>query len=329
MALVHELSLSTEKTDAQNTTLRAHAARNRQPSLAGTVCAFGVFDGLHQGHQALITEAETIAHDAGCPSAILTFTVDPDSLFCPDSLKKLASDEQRIAMLAACAVDDVFVIPFTRQVASLTPEHFLRLAFGAQTPAALVVGEDFRFGYRAQGNVAMLAEWGKLHDMEVVAVPLLSIDGAPVTSTRIRALLAAGNITEANRLLGRPFTVTGRVQQGAHKGAELGFRTANLELPEMMTVLGDGVYTAYATVSGTQYRSAVSVGLPPTFAGERTANVEAHLLDFDGNLYGDEITLAFKQRLRPMQKFSSEEELISAVTADFDAARRLPLEPDC
>lgn len=174
-----------------------------QADLAGAVCAIGVFDGVHLGHRLVIGKAADEARARGAEAVVITFDIDPDELFAPDSLRKLQANDERIAMLASLPVDAVMVIPFDEDVASIEARRFLDELFGANVPGKVYVGSDFRFGAKAQGDVALLASWGLAHGMEVEAVELLEVDGAPVKSTRIRKLLDEGCEGEANRLLGR------------------------------------------------------------------------------------------------------------------------------
>lgn len=266
------------------------------------------------------------ARKRGLSSAIITFGSDPDELFAPSGLKKLMDDGDRLEALASTGVDGVFAIPFSEEVAALDAHDFLDLAFASETPLAIYVGEDMRFGRGARGDVDALRAWGRVHGMDVVAIPLLKDEGAPITATRIRRALEEGDLAHANNLLGHRYTVCGDVVHGASKGAEMGIRTANLNVPEERMALADGVYAAYAYVGGVPYRCAVSVGLPPTFEGERVSNMEVHIIDFDGDIYGERLCIAFAERLRPMIKFDDVDELIGTIQNDLEAARALPMD---
>lgn len=280
---------------------------------AGASCAFGVFDGVHRGHRFLIDQAHLSAVSSGGVSVALTFDIDPDEVFHPRRLKKLMTNERRVALLAETGVDAVVVLPFTPSFSSLSPEAFLEATFDGTAPAFLHVGSDFKFGVRAAGTVHELREWGALAGMQVCGHDLKSKDGAPITATRIRLLLADGDIEEANRLLFRPYLMEGAVEPGRGEGADLGFRTANLTVPDQLRALGDGVYAGWASVDGIRYKAAVSVGVAPTFAGRATATCEVHLIDFDGDLYGARIEVEFLHWLRPMMEFPSVDALVSAV----------------
>lgn len=287
-------------------------------ALLGSDCAFGVFDGVHRGHAFLINAA---LGSAAPQSTVLTFDIDPDELFYPDRHRKIMTNDRRIETLAACGVDSVVILPFTRDFARLSPSAFLAETFGDAVPASVHVGSDIRFGSRASGTVATLGEWGAASGCAVVVHDLLVVDGAPVTSSRIRGLLSQGSIEEANDLLGHSYVVEGTVVEGRHEGRDMGFRTANLALPTNLRTLGEGVYAAYAYVDGRRYKAAVSMGVAPTFADEATATCEAHLLDFDSSIYGQRIELEFRRWLRPMKAFDSVEELVRTVMGNIQWVR--------
>lgn len=275
-------------------------------------CAFGVFDGVHRGHAFLLDRAREEARRLGGRFIVITFDIDPDERFRPDSLKKLMTNEARISLLSRLC-DAVAVLPFTEEFSALSPQAFLDATFASGVPAALHVGVDFRFGARAAGTVDDLHAWGDGRGMAVRAHELLGIDGAPVTATRIRGLLGAGDIAEANKLLGRRYAIEGTVYAGRGEGADMGFRTANLKMPSQLRALADGVYAAYAVVDGRRYKAAVNVGVAATFADRSTATCEAHLLHFQGDLYGKDVEIEFAEWLRPMRKFDDIDELIATV----------------
>lgn len=287
----------------------------------GASCAFGVFDGVHQGHRFLISCAQETARHDGAKSIALTFDIDPDEMFHAERLRKLMSNEERLEMLAATGVDAVVALPFTRDFAASSPEEFLARTFGSGVPAHLHVGFDFHFGAKAAGSVTELVAWADKHGMQVHAHDLKSEDGAPITATRIRLLLADGDIKEANRLLGRPYFMTGIVSPGRGEGADMGIRTANLDVSDQMRPLADGVYAAYAHVDGKRYKAAVNVGVAATFADRATATCEVHLLDFDGDIYGKYMKVEFIEWLRPMRKFDNVQELIATVKGNIDWVR--------
>ena len=288
---------------------------------AGSSCAFGVFDGLHTGHQYLIGQAVETNDVPGGRSIVITFDIDPDEVFHPDRLKKLSRNADRLDALVHAGADDVVVLPFTPAFFGQPPEDFLANTFPQGAPAHLHIGEDFRFGAKAAGNVETLREWGARVGCQIHAHHLVSADGVPITATRIRLLLLDCKIKEANRLLGRPYSIRETVHKGRGDGADFGFATANLQVIEHDRVLGEGVYAAYATIDGTRFKAAVSVGVSPTFEATSTANMEVHILDFEGDLVDKPITVEFIEFLRPMIKFDSTEELIATVMGNIQWVR--------
>lgn len=289
-------------------------------------CAFGVFDGVHLGHQYLLSCAKKTAQYNGVKSIALTFDIDPDEIFHPNRLRKLMSNERRLEALLNSGVDAVVALPFTKSFSSLSPEEFLRETFNGYAPSNLHVGLDFHFGAKAAGSVADLAEWGAAVGTHIDAHNLQSADGAPITATRIRLLLMEHDLGEAQRLLGRRFSMVEKVRPGRGEGADMGFSTANLFIEPNRRVLAEGVYSAYATVEGKRYRAAVSMGVSPVFADKTDATCEVHILDFDQNIYGEYIEVEFVEYLRPMIKFDSTEELIKTVMGNIDYCRNnLPL----
>jgi len=254
---------------------------------------------------------------SGGKSIALTFDIDPDEVFHPQRLKKLMNNDERLKMLANSGVDMVIALPFTPSFSASTPDEFLIKTFNGYPPADLHVGHDFRFGVKASGTVVDLDAWGREVGTRVHGHDLKSADDDPITATRIRKLLAKTDIEEANRLLGRPYYVTGIVKPGRGEGNEFGFRTANLELDPQMQVLGDGTYAGYVTVDDKRYKAAVAVGVSPVFEEKATATCEAHLVDFEGDLYDKEIKIEFITLLRPMIKFDSVDELVAAVKSNI------------
>lgn len=285
--------------------------------LLGCCCAVGVFDGLHLGHRKVIDSAIDAARREGCSSVVVTFHIDPDEMFAAASLKKLSSNEARVKRLSGLPVDYVGVLKFDEQLASMQPDRFLDEVFGSNVPRCMYVGTDFRFGRNASGGVLELEGWGKPRGMSVHPVGLLELGGEAVKSTRIRNLLAKGKVQEARDLLGHMYEVSGRVRSGRGEGADMGFATANIQIPESMKVVADGVYGGYAIVDGKPFKAAISVGIPPTFEQASSDNLEVHILDFDGSLYGSFITVQFAEWLRPMEKFEDVDLLVRQVQKDI------------
>ncbi len=286
-------------------------------ALKGAACAIGVFDGVHLGHRMLIDEMVESSRRSGSPSAIVTFDIDPDELFGKGRLKKLQSNEERVSMLASLPVDCVAVIPFTREFASLPPEEFLDEVLGGLGVSGVSVGSDFAFGSKAAGDVGLLSRWGDANGVDVSVAGLLEVEGVPAKSTNIRRFLGEGKVCEARKLLGRNYAFEGVVLKGRGEGAQMGFATANLVVPEDRLILADGVYGGYGTVDGVRCKAAISAGVPPTFASRSKDNLEVHLLGFAGDLYGRRLEVEFAEWLRPLIEFESVDELADTVQANI------------
>ena len=284
--------------------------------------AVGAFDGLHIGHRALFERARDRAQGNACIA--VSFEPHPDVVLAREfrpmaPLTPLPEKRTRLARMGV----DLHVLAFTRELAALEPEAFVTQYLVAPfAPRWLVVGEDFALGRGRAGTVARLRELGAGHGFEVEAVPLERRDGEPVTSTRIRELLAEGRVAEAARLLGRSYGFTALVVGGDRKGRTLGFPTANLRLHDEQQVPAHGIYAVWARIAGeaTWRMGAMSVGVRPTFGGG-LRTLEVFLLDFEGDLYGRDLTVEFAAWLRPEQAFPGPEELVRAMRADVDAAR--------
>jgi len=290
-----------------------------------SVCAIGVFDGVHLGHQALLQDTLANAKARGAKAIAVTFDRDPDELFCPEKVHKLLTDQERLNKLAQI-LPDTLVLPFTRELASLEWREFLgKLQALLPNLKAIHVGENFHCGARAAGGIPEIALWGKEQGIDVITKPLLVYADDTVSASRIRALLAKGEVKKAAELLTRPFTLTGKVVTGAGRGESLGFATANVEVDGSSAMMGPYVYAAYALLGSERYKAAVSIGSPPTYSPESQEFnpfiLEAHLIDFEGSLYGRELTLEFVEKLRLMQRFESTDELITTVKKNIGWVR--------
>ncbi|WP_435112854.1 bifunctional riboflavin kinase/FAD synthetase [Nocardiopsis synnemataformans] len=295
-----------------------------------SVVAVGVFDGVHRGHQAILESAVGHGRELGLPVAVVTFDPHPQTVLRGTTPPVLTPLERRVELLAGYGADAVCVLPFTKDLSSLTPEEFVqRVLVDRLHAAAVVVGEDFRFGHRATGDVAALATLGAEYGFTADGVALVA-DGDTITSTRVRGLLAEGDVAGAAELLGRPHRVGGEVVHGAARGRELlGFPTANMDLLPDTAVPGDGVYAGWlhrsepAPGQESRWPAAISVGSNPTFDGaERT--VEAYALDRDDlDLYGLRMTVDFTVHIRGQERFDSIDELIVAMRRDVDRCREV------
>jgi riboflavin kinase / FMN adenylyltransferase len=297
-----------------------------------SVVTIGVFDGVHRGHQRIVSRARRAAGDLGLPVVAVTFDPHPVEVLRPGSHPPfLCTSRRRCELLAGLGVDAVCVVAFTYEFSQLTPDEFVQAVLVDRLHAArVVVGEDFRFGHKATGDVALLAQLGEKYEFSVEGMPLVTEDGVRISSTEIRARLAAGDVAGAAHDLGRPHRVEGVVVRGQQRGRALGFPTANLETPPHIAIPADGVYAGWlfsldpADGSQTQqWPAAISVGTNPTFDG-RERTVEGYALDRDDlDLYGAHVAVDFVHRLRPTVKFASVDELVTQMHADVDETRDL------
>jgi riboflavin kinase / FMN adenylyltransferase len=296
-----------------------------------SVVTIGEFDGVHRGHQWMISHAITAAAELGLPVVVVTFDPHPDEVVRPGSHPPLlCTASRRLQLLSGLGVDAVCVLPFTLEFSRLGPDEFVRTVLVDRLRAArVVVGADFRFGHKAAGDVALLAELGEKYDFTAEGVPLLAENGVTISSTGIRTMLAAGDVAGAAHDLGRPHRVEGIVVRGQQRGRSLGFPTANLETPEHTAIPADGVYAGWlssldpAGAETQRWPAAISVGTNPTFDG-RHRTVEAYALDRDDlDLYGVHVAVDFVARLRATLKFASVDELIAQMHVDVDDVRHL------
>jgi riboflavin kinase/FMN adenylyltransferase len=295
------------------------------------VATIGEFDGVHRGHQLIVARAREIAQVRNLPVVVITFDPHPDEVVRPGSHPPLLTTSRRRAeLLAGLGADAVLVLPFSLEFSRLSPDEFVRVVLSERLHAAVVVvGENFRFGHKAAGDVALLARLGEKYDFTAEGVPLLVVDGVTISSTYIRECLAAGDVAAAADALGRPHRVEGVVVRGHMRGRGLGFPTANLETPPHTATPADGVYAGWLTsldLDGSEvsrWPAAISVGTNPTFgAGERT--VEAYALDRDDlDLYGAHAAIDFAARLRGTERFDSIEALVTQMHEDVSQARAL------
>jgi len=293
-----------------------------EPEFVGrAVCAIGVFDGVHAGHQALVRDAVALAEADGVEAFVITFDRDPDQVVTPQSAApQLLTLAHKAELLCEVGADAVLVVPFTEQIAALSPTEFLsEILLSAVDPVAVVVGEDFRFGHRAEGTVETLKRFCEPRGIAVQPHALVEREDAPVTSTRIRSLVAAGDVVHAADLLGRLHRVHGEVVRGRGEGAALGVPTANVEPVPFAALPASGVYAGRVVVNGRSWPAAISVGRPPSFP-DAVDVLEAHLIGFDGDIYGFDVTVEFAEKLRDQRAFDSVQELTTAMQADIETA---------
>jgi len=295
------------------------------------VVTIGVFDGVHRGHQRIVGRAAQVGEQRGLPVVAITFDPHPDEVTRPGSHPPfLCSARRRAELLGGLGIDAVCVLPFTLEFSRLAPDDFVRTVLVERMHAAVVVvGEDFRFGHKAAGDVQLLAKLGEKYEFTTEGMPLLVADGTTLSSTSIRQMLAEGDVAAAAKALGRPHRVEGVVVRGHQRGRALGFPTANLETPPHTAIPADGIYAGWLASLDDEGRdtqrwpAAISIGTNPTF-GEGEQSVEAYALDrTDLDLYGMHAAIDFAARLRGTLRFDSVDALVEQMHRDVDQAREL------
>ena len=297
----------------------------------------GAFDGVHLGHRRLIERVRRTAGEIGAVATVVTFDRHPASVVRPESAPLLLTDlDQKLSLLEACGAELTLVVRFDADRAQERAADFVaEVLVGCLNARAVIVGHDFHFGHNREGDVPLLQRMGAQMGFDVTGIRLLATGAAgggseqlegtePISSTRIRQLLAQGDVAAAASLLGRWYELRGVVAHGEKRGRELGFPTANLEVSAEMQVCADGVYAGwYLRPDGTRHQTAISVGRQPTFYESRPFSlVEAHLLDFQGDLYDEFGTVELVDRLRGQEKFASVEALIDQMSSDVAQTRR-------
>lgn len=291
-----------------------------------TVLTIGKFDGLHVAHQRLVEHIQGRAATLGVKSGLVTFDPHPAVLLDPAGAPPLLTTvTEKAALLDAMGLDLLVFLTFSREMMQTRAADYLAHLVSGLRPRELWVGEDFALGYRREGNVAFIRQWAEPRGVAVHTIPLVEVAGGVVSAARIRALLAEGAVEEAARLLGRPPSLTGIVKQGDQRGRTIGFPTANV-IPDPTHALPvNGVYATRTRLPGGEtIPSVTNVGTRPTFAGQ-TRQVESHLLDWEGDLYGQEIMVQFLHRLRDERKFPDIGALLAQIQQDAAAARTLLL----
>ncbi len=292
-------------------------------SLPNAWLTLGSFDGVHRGHQAIIRDLVDGAHAAGLPAVVLTFDPHPVTILRPEvNLQMLTSPDERAVLFGELGVDHVITHPFNPEVAALSAEEFLgrlkaRLGF-----THFQVGYDFRMGRDRAGDIPRLRELGESLGYALTVVEPLTNGDAPVSSSRIRTALAEGRVEDAAAQLGRAYSVSGVVVAGAQRGRSIGIPTANVAVSAGRAIPLSGVYACRVHVGGQRYGAATNIGVRPTFeTGAVAPTVEAHILDFDQDIYGQEVRVAFIQRLRGEQKFDGFPALVAQIHADIARTR--------
>ena len=284
----------------------------------------GVFDGIHRGHQEIIHKLTAGAHHNGAPAVVLTFSPHPALVLAGRDIRCLTTPEERASILFGLGIDTVITMDFTHELANHTAENFMADLKRQLGLKALLTGYDFALGKNRAGNVERLTQLGLELGYQVTALEPVRINGEVISSTLIRQTIAMGEVRLASEKLGRYYAMTGSVVSGDGRGRTIGIPTANVDAPACKALPLNGVYACWAHLGEKKYRSVVNIGLRPTFVtGEVLPRVEAHLLDFVDDLYGQDLTLEYVERLRAEQKFPSVDALVAQIKADIHTAQEL------
>ena len=301
--------------------MRVYRSLSEVPAApAGRALALGTFDGVHRGHRRVIGSAVERARERGLVAAVATFDPHPLQVLRPDEPPALLTcTDQKIALIADLDVDELIAIPFTIELSRQSAEDFCDEVLAGRLGARSVsVGSNFRFGRGAAGDAVLL---GSRPQFDADVVELVQDGGESISSSRIRGLLTDGDVASAAKLLGAPFTVSGLVVKGDGRGRELEMPTANVEPAAGVIMPRSGIYAALAAADGERHPAAVSIGVRPTFGSGGDLRLEAHLIGFDGDLYGRTLQLSFLERLRDEVRFDSPQELVEQMKKDVDQAR--------
>jgi riboflavin kinase/FMN adenylyltransferase len=295
---------------------------NLRPQHRGCVATIGNFDGVHRGHQAILKRLRERAAELCLPSCVVIFEPQPREFFTPDRAPaRLARLRDKLELLAAEGVDRVLCLAFNRRLRELSASDFVQqVLVDGLGVKHLEVGDDFRFGCDRAGDFAFLQRAGQRDGFSVESAETIELDGERISSTRVREALASGDFALAERLLGRPYSIAGRVMHGQKLGRQLGAPTANVQLKRSRIPL-QGVYLVSALIQEQRVPGVANIGMRPTVQGDGRAHLEVHLLDYAGDLYGQRISVAFHHKLREELRFSSLEDLKTAIDADIAAAR--------
>lgn len=285
-----------------------------------SVATVGNFDGVHLGHRKIFEKVKESSQQNNCKSLVITFYPHPSTVLYPArSFSLLTREEKKLRLIEECGIDGVLTIPFTLPFAEKGPLSFVEEVLHPLRVRELYVGHDFSFGSGRSGNVKTLVREGEIHGFKVYEIPEVTIDGNNIRSSNIRKLIDEGDTVTAKKLLGRFYSVSGRVIKGGGRGVKLGFPTANLgEVSE--TPPGPGVYATKTTIEGKEYWSATHVGIIPTFDVD-VPGIETHLFDFDREITGSEVEVLFMKKIRDTVKFESVDELIAQIDKDCKDVR--------
>jgi riboflavin kinase/FMN adenylyltransferase len=287
-----------------------------------SVVALGTFDGVHLGHREVLRRCVSRAKQENVPSVVFTFHKHPLEVIRPQFAPELLTDlEDKLALIQDAGIENTVIARFDDEMARATPEEFVRESLVDSLRAKwVVVGFNYTFGWKAEGNAKSLKDLGEKYGFGVEVSKPVVVDGTVVSSTRIRTALAKGDVEAACEMLGRPFSIKGKIVRGHSRGMTLGYPTVNLDVSREITLPQRGVYASYVRVEGRMFKAVTNVGTRPTFQGEATT-VETHIIGFEGDLYGETLRVLFAKRLRDEIRFESGEALACQISQDVERAK--------
>lgn len=301
-----------------------HYRSLEEVNLQNSWLTVGVFDGVHRGHQQIIKKLITGAHANDAPAVVLTFDPHPASVLAGREIKCLTLPDERADLLGRLSVDVVVTQPFTRELSAVTAYDFMVRLTRQLGLKQLLIGYDFALGKGREGNATRLKEIGSELGYAVEVVPAVSDESGVISSTEIRKLIEVGNVAEAARLLGHPYSLHGPVIHGDGRGKTINVPTANLAYSEAKMIPAKGIYACWASLNNKKYQAAINIGTNPTFTPDKqTPNVEVHLLDFGQDIYGEDVRLEFVTRLRDELKFDSVDVLLAQIWKDVEMTRKI------
>lgn len=286
----------------------------------------GVYDGIHRGHQEILRQLVSGAHATGAPAVLLTFDPHPAVVLAGRDIKLLTTPDERAELASALGVDLVITHPFDAGVSGMSAHEFMSRLKQHLGLSHLLIGYDFALGRNREGDAERLRELGREIGYSLQIIEAVSDESGVISSTEIRKLISLGSVEAAASLLGRPYSLSGPVVHGDGRGKRINIPTANLRIPASKLLPANGIYACRARIGPDRFAAATNIGYNPTFTPDKhTASVEAHILDFDRDLYGEEVTLEFASRLRDEMRFNSVDELLAQIRADIGQTRRLIL----
>lgn len=296
------------------------------PAFTSVVLTIGTFDGVHSGHSVILNHVRDHAKSIGGESVLITFEPHPRKLIFPDQQIDIITPlDKKLELITAAGIDHVVVVPFTKEFASLSAREYVSgFLVGQFKPAAIVIGYDHHFGHDRKGNIDLLRELQDDYGFDVVEIPAQLIKDAAVSSTKVRKAIKEGNIEGVSSMLGRNYTLSGKVTQGAQLGRTIGYPTANIVPNHTEQIIPEnGVYAVKVNYKGDIYDAMLNIGYRPTVSDEHTLHVEVHIFDFSKNIYNDQLELEFVARLRDEQKFDSVVALKEQLGKDAEAAKKV------